>query len=203
MIAMGIDLAAFEKNQTGIATVDENLNCVSFTVFSDNEIIMVAKLIMPDVILIDAPLSIPRGRSSIDDKGGPHFRKCDLQLRQLGIRFFPITLGPMRDLTKRGIKIKDALSRLGFSVFESYPGGVQDLLGMHRNKELGMLLNDLKLVLGLKGCFPESPHEADAATIAYLGIEYLKGRAVGLGDKDEGLLFLPATEQVISVKRSS
>jgi len=60
----------------------------------------------PDLIAIDAPLNLPPGRKSLDDKNGEHFRPCDRELQKRGIRFFPITLGPMRSLTQRGIDLK-------------------------------------------------------------------------------------------------
>ncbi len=191
MLSIGIDLAGSEKRKTGIAVMDEGLNCSYMTVYSNKDIIDVIRTKKPDVVVIDAPLSIPRGRSDIEDRNGPHFRKCDIELRKMGIKFFPITLGPMRMLTKRGIKLSQDLKRLGFIVLESYPGGVQDVLRIPRKKELRALILGLK-ELGIKGCSENmNDHEADAATIAYLGILYLRNLAMPLGDPDEGLLYLP------------
>ncbi len=191
MLSLGIDLAGSEKRKTGIALMDDNLNCSYFTVYLDTEIIKAVKNKKPDVVTIDAPLSIPRGRSDIEDKDGPHFRKCDIELREMGIKFFPITLGPMRMLTKRGIRLSKVLKHLGFIVLESYPGGVQDVLKIPRKKDLDALIKGLR-GLGIKGCKDDmNEHEADAATIAYLGILYLRNLAMPLGDPEEGLLYLP------------
>ncbi len=188
---MGVDLAGSVKRKTGLALLDGLLNCRYATVYADEDIIKMALKEGPGVIVIDAPLSIPRGRKDIEDRSGPHFRACDVELRKMGIKFFPVTLGPMRMLTERGIKLSKKLSSLGFRVIESYPGGVQDVLNIPRKKNMKGLIDGLKK-LGIKGCSDDmNDHEADAATIAYLGMLFLEGSAVPLGDPDEGLLYLP------------
>ncbi len=192
---MGVDLAASVKRKTGVAFLSLSLECSYDTLYSDEEIINYAKKLKPEVIVIDAPLSVPKGRRSIDDRNGPHFRKCDLELKRMKIKFFPITLGPMRELTKRGMSLASKLRFLGFKVIESYPGGVQDVLKIPRKKDLKKLIDGL-IGLGLKGCsYNMNDHEADAATIAYLGVLYLKGKALALGDPEEGLLYLPSLTQ--------
>ena len=75
---------------------------------------------------------MPKGRKSIDKRDGNHFRECDIKLRKEGIRFFPITLGPMRKLTKRGMKLKRKLEKMGVGVFEGFPGASYDRLGVPR-----------------------------------------------------------------------
>ena len=101
---VGIDLAGSEKRDTGFCLLDvETLEAEVCILHSDGEILEASVSSRPLVVAVDAPLSIPRGRRSIDERSPVHFRECDLQLRRLGIRFFPITLGPMRMLTKRGM----------------------------------------------------------------------------------------------------
>ncbi|MEM0145909.1 MAG: DUF429 domain-containing protein [Conexivisphaerales archaeon] len=188
---MGIDLAASIHRPTGVAIVDHLLRCTVSTEYSDDDIIGFVTSSLPDVVVIDAPLSVPSGRSNIDDKAGPHFRECDLELRRLKIKFFPVTLGPMRQLTKRGISLKLRLHGLGFDVIESFPGGIQDVLGIPRHKDMAGLLKGL-IKNGLNGCTNiNNEHELDAATMGYLGQLYLERKAVALGDPDEGLLYLP------------
>src|SRR5262245_49775550 len=74
---------------------------------------------------IDAPLFLPLGRCCLRNDctcaRTIHFRECDLELRRRGIRFFPITLGPMRQLTERGMKLAQILSKMGHTVLETYP----------------------------------------------------------------------------------
>jgi len=61
------------------------------------------------IVAIDAPLSLPTGRKSIEQKTGVHLRECDKELLKRGIKFFPVTLGPMRKLTSRGITLRRIL----------------------------------------------------------------------------------------------
>ena len=124
---VGIDLAGSSKRNTGICTLRRD-NIISCTIVrTDPEIIHYIEKENPALIAVDAPLNLPPGRKSIEDKNGEHFRPCDQELLRRGIRFFPITLGPMRLLTKRGIHLKRVLTRRGYPVIEVYPGAAQDI----------------------------------------------------------------------------
>lgn len=105
----------------------------------------------PVLIPIDAPLSLPKGRLTIHDRSGEHLRGCGRALLRLGIRFFPVTLGPMRMLTERGIALKNLLANMGYQAVECFPGAAQDLWGIpgqHRER-LGLLSGLRKL--GIRG----------------------------------------------------
>ena len=142
---MGLDLAGSEKRNTGWAIL-KNKKFESGIVHSNREIISLVKAHSIKKILIDAPLTLPKGRKSIDKKDKNHFRECDIKLRKEGIRFFPITLGPMRKLTKRGMALKKKLEKLGVGVFEGFPGASYDLLGVPRKskKDIRKLLRKFK-----------------------------------------------------------
>lgn len=193
MKVLGIDLAGSPKRRTGICVMNENFRIIHVSsVFEDSEIIEAAKKFKPNLVAIDAPLSLPKGRESLDKKSNIHFRKCDKELWKLKIRFFPVTLGPMRSLTKRGIRLKKVLKNLGFRVIEVYPGATQDILGIPRKqKGREKLLNALKKrgIKGMKG--NENVDELDAITAAYTGILYLKGKAIEIGDPKEGTIVIP------------
>lgn len=193
MKVLGIDLAGSPKRRTGICIMNENFRIIHVSsVFEDSEIIEAAKKFKPNLVAIDAPLSLPKGRESLDKKSNIHFRKCDKELWKLKIRFFPVTLGPMRSLTKRGIRLKKVLKNLGFRVIEVYPGATQDILGIPRKqKGREKLLNALKKrgIKGMKG--NENVDELDAITAAYTGILYLKGKAIEIGDPKEGTIVIP------------
>jgi len=190
MKVIGIDLAGSEKRPTGVCLMNEKLEVLVKTLFLDEEIVDYVNKLRPELVAIDAPLSIPKGRKTIDDRSGPHLRKCDEELLRMGIKFFPITLGPMRKLTKRGLMLKNKLKN--FHVIEVYPGASQDILGIPRkSKGLDKLRNGLKKVgiKGIKG--DENDHELDAITAAYTGLLYLEGKCVVLGDEEEGVLIVP------------
>ncbi len=148
----------------------------------------------PRITLIDAPLSLPRGRATIEDRSGPHFRECDRELRRLGIRFFPLTLGPMRILTVRGMNLATKLRSRGYWVEEGYPGGAQDLLGIPRKRAGTDVLQKALVKLGLKGDLVRRPlthDELDAATLAWVARRFLEGTAHAIGDPTEGIMVLP------------
>jgi len=192
LLSYGIDLSGTEKRKSGISTLRENLIVNARLLTSDSEIVKDVKERKPDIVAIDAPLSMPRGRRSLDDRRGPHLRACDEELLRMKIRFFPITLGPMRSLTVRGMSLKNQLDSEGFEVIEVYPGAAQDMLGIPRKQVgLGCLMNGLskleikEIPSGVTG------DELDAITAAYVGLLVLLGKAKGLGDPDEGLIYVP------------
>lgn len=192
MISVGIDLAGSEKRDTGFCILNEKLKCETFILHKDEEIVRKVDEIKPDVISIDAPLSLPKGRKSLKEKNAPHLRKCDKILAKMGIKFFPITLGPMRKLTKRGIKLKRIFVKKGFNVIESFPGAVQDILGIPRKQSgLKKLKRALKN-LGISGMKRKiTHHELDAICCALVGKFYLEKNYIAIGDPKEGLLILP------------
>ena len=192
---VGIDLAGSEKRPTGICLLEERQAEVS-VLYKDEEIL---QAIGQEVIAIaiDAPLSLPRGRCCLRDDcqcvGKAHFRACDLELRNMKIKFFPITLGPMRRLTLRGLALKEKLEKRGFRVFETYPGAAQDIWEIPRQKDLEGLKQGLKR-FRVRGNWlkPDvTKHELDALTCALVARDYLKGDTIAIGDPTEGLMILP------------
>jgi predicted nuclease with RNAse H fold len=199
IVVLGIDLAGSPKRPTGICRM-EGLTAVTRVVFSDEQI---RSSVSPDVqlVAIDAPLSLPRGRCCLrpecDCAGKAHFRKCDLELREMGIKFFPLTLGPMRMLTERGMRLKQRLEETGYHVVETFPGGAQDILGMPRQKNPIGLRRALKRC-GVTGDVTKraiSTHELDAVTCALAARCCIRGRFLAAGDPDEGQIILPRPKQ--------
>jgi predicted nuclease with RNAse H fold len=191
MKILGIDLAGSEKRKTGICILNEKLESNCFCLFKDREILGLIEKEKPDLIAIDAPLSLPKGRKSLKRKSKIHFRKCDRELWKFKIKFFPITLGPMRKLTERGIKLRKILEKK-YKVIEVYPGATQDILKIPRKqgglKKLKRGLEKLEIKI-----LKKSPNgdELDAITSAFTGFLYLKGKYIAIGDKKEGQIILP------------
>jgi len=196
MIVVGIDLAGVEKRPTGFCVLNENLTAKTCLLYSNKQLIQEIEKIKPSIVSIDAPLALPKARPSLSAKYKkyPHLRECDKELARMGIKFFPITLGPMRKLTARGIKLRKILETRGFKVIESYPGAVQDLLKMPR-KQRGMeKLRKALIKYGIKGDVKKekiSDHELDAITSALVGLFYLEGNYLAIGDPEEILMILP------------
>ncbi len=125
MVVVGVDLAGSPQRATGVCVL-RGLKARTWVAHTDEEILSIIEQARPDLVPIDAPLSLPAGRTTIQDRTGGHFRECDLELRRRGIRFFPITLGPMRMLTERGLAIGAKIAAMGYRAVECYPGGAQD-----------------------------------------------------------------------------
>jgi predicted nuclease with RNAse H fold len=130
-VVVGVDLAGSVRRPTGICVL-RGLRAETQIVFGDEEVLRWVSWARPDLVPIDAPLSLPAGRVTINDRSGGHFRDCDYELKRRGIRFFPITLGPMRMLTERGMALKAKIEAMGYRAVECYPGAAQDLWGMPR-----------------------------------------------------------------------
>lgn len=198
MKAVGIDLAGVAKRPTGFCVLNERRTAEICILYSNKQIMQEIERIKPDVVSIDAPLALPKARPSLSAKYKkyPHLRECDKQLARMGIKFFPITLGPMRKLTMRGIRLRKMLESRGFKVIESFPGAIQDVLKMPRKQRGIERLRNALIKYGIKGDIEKreiSGHELDAVTSALVGMFYLEGNYLAIGDPEEILMILPKT----------
>ncbi len=193
---VGIDLAGSPKRSTGICTLKKSLLASCTILHRDREIITYVEKENPALVGIDAPLNLPPGRKSIEDRNGEHFRPCDRELLRRNIRFFPITLGPMRVLTERGIRLKRALIRRGYVVIEVYPGAAQDIWHIGRKQDgLSKLRKGLEK-LGIKRLHQKmNGDELDAATAALVGQYFLRGKAEVLGNLKRGAIVIPFAKE--------
>ncbi len=189
-----VDLAGVPHRPTGMCVL-KGMKAKTFLSFSDEEILSCAEKEKPDIVAVDAPLTLPPGRKSIEERNGSHYRPCDLELRRRKIPFFPITLGPMRMLTIRGIALKNELEKRGFSCIEIYPGGAQDVWGIPRAKQDPASLRKGLQRLGIKGLKRDvSNHELDAATGALVGRLYLQDNAEVFGRFGYGAIVMPTSK---------
>jgi predicted nuclease with RNAse H fold len=185
---VGLDLAGVETRPTGFCELIEN-NAKTCLLYTDKEIIEKINALNPKVIAIDAPLCLPPGRKSIEERTSNHLRDSDRELLKMGIKIFPVTLGPMRKLTVRGIYLRGIFEGLGYTVIEAYPGGAQDILGIPRKHQgLEKLRVGLEK-LGIEGLNSQmSDHELDAATCAYTGKLFLDGKSITYGAANQGIV---------------
>ena len=93
MLTVGLDLAGVEGRPTGFCVL-KDMNAETSLVYKDEEIINSIEMSKPEAVAIDAPLSLPTGRKSIEQRTNVHLRECDKELLRRKIKFFPITLGP-------------------------------------------------------------------------------------------------------------
>lgn len=161
-VVAGIDLAGVPRRPTGVCLLRGTAASTTL-LFEDQEILAFVR----------------RG-------------KPDLELRENKIPFFPITLGPMRGLTVRGIRLRRRLEKDGFRVVEIYPGGAQDIWQIPRARHDRMELRRGLLRFGIRGLGKDiSGHELDAATGALVGLNYLLGKARIFGDFRSGAILMP------------
>ena len=191
LLVIGLDLAGAPGRPTGFCLL-RGLEARTKDLYTDEEILAACAAAARDLVTIDAPLHLPPGRSSIHDRNDSHYRPCDLELRRRKIPFFPITLGPMRGLTERGMRLRARLEEVGVRAVEMYPGGAQDIWRIPRARRDRRGLRRGLARLGLTGLRPDaSDHELDAATGALVGRLYLQGRAEIFGDFETGAIIMP------------
>jgi len=192
---VGIDLAASEKRNTGFCAMNTLLECRTKILHTDNEIVSAAVKTNAQVVSIDAPLSIPKGRTNIEDRNGPHFRECGKALLKMKIRTLPVTLGQMRRLTVRGMELKRTFETYKMRVIECHPGAAQDLLGIPRKQKGVERLRRGLMRFNIKGDIHKQDithDELDAITSALVGKFYLDNKYVAIGDEQEGVIILPS-----------
>jgi histidinol phosphatase-like PHP family hydrolase/predicted nuclease with RNAse H fold/dephospho-CoA kinase len=200
--AVGIDLTGSEHKASGFAILSGSV-AETFTVLTDDKIVELISSIRPDIVSIDSPLSLPKGRCCEDKncecaKYGI-MRYCELILKRFGIGVYPCLIDSMVNLTMRGMTLASRLRSLGFIVIESYPGVAQDMLHIPRKRKgLGLLLKGMKN-FGIEGIRNDITHdEADAITSALVGYFYLDNKYTGLGNKLENYLIVPKLETSLS-----
>ena len=194
MKVVGLDLAGSEKRNTGFCLLDERLRCETRVLFSDEQIVAETKGASPDLVSIDAPLFLPKGRKSLEQRGPPHLRACDRELLRMKIRFFPLSLGPMRMLTARGMSLRSVFEGDGLTVIEGYPGAVQDVLSIPRKQEGVEKLRQGLIEFGVKGDIEKggiSADELDSICCALVGKMFLEDDYVAIGVEEEGFMILP------------
>lgn len=187
---VGIDLAASPRRPSGICIL-RGWRAETSLAFNDDQILQAVRRARPDLVTMDAPLSLPKGRRTLHGRADKHFRASDRALLRLGVRVFPVTLGPMRMLTARGLALKQTLQAMGYRVVECYPGAAQDLWGLPRQQRNRRRLRAGLFRLGVKGLRKAATgDELDAATAALTGRWLLFGRGRMLGGRN-GIL-IPA-----------
>jgi len=176
MKIIGIDLAGFEKNDTGFC-VFENKTVRVKILKTDSEILSEIEIEKPDLICIDGPTTLPVQNQ----------RRCDLELKQYGA--LPPLLGGMRYLTMRANRLREKLQN--YKVIEVLNIATAKILGFwdqdpaKRQKAL--------LAMDIKGDIEQremTKDEIDSITAAITGYLYLEGKTQEIGD-EEGVIIVP------------
>lgn len=196
-VVVGVDLRAKAANPTGFA-ICQGAETETRILYNDEEILRETLAAKPDLVSIDAPLFLPRGRTCVSDDSpcraiGGIVRDAERILWKRRIRVYPALLRQMQGLTQRGIELAAKLRAEGIEVIESYPGAAQDLLNIPRKKADLSLLGKGLTQFGYNIVGDPSHDELDAITSALVGQFYLAGREFyeELGAPDEGYMIVP------------
>jgi predicted nuclease with RNAse H fold len=207
---LGIDLTSTEAKPSACLGLDSNSQLVYLGFVTENsDIIALVDFYSPEVVAIDAPLSLPSGLCCLEETCPcqPEFprkyRQCDRELRQYGIPCYPTSKKTfIKELIYRGIEIKTNISHEGreaSQVIEVYPFASKvRLFGKAMppkttRQGMGLLRDRLGYILpSIKPYLDVLNHDlCDAAMAAHTALLYHRNRAQALGNSKEGLIFIP------------
>lgn len=195
---VGIDLSGSENRASGWSLLKGN-HTLTQRIETDADIISATLDAKPTLVSIDSPLSLPKGRVTVedDDPGRQIYgitRSCERLLKKRGINVYPSLIRSMQSLTARGIRLAEYFRSKGIPVIESYPGAAQDIMNIPRKGASIELLKTGLTEFGIRGEFCEqriSHDELDAITSAIVGLFFWSGKFEALGNNEEGYLIIP------------
>lgn len=180
---VGIDLAGKDTRPTGWSLLTDE-EVITKLLFLDHEIISETLAARPQVVAIDAPLSLP--------KHGV-LRRADREMHRRGFPVLPPLYPAMKELTLRGQRLAQSLRCLGLEVIEVHPTSTAKVLGLSKEP------NSIRSYLGsirMGGLDELSEHEIDAILAAITAALYAKGQFQQVGDPEEGFIVLPEAIQL-------
>jgi len=206
----GIDLTSTEAKPSACLGLDSKSQLVYLGFLIENrDIVTLLNFYSPQVIAIDAPLSLPSGLCCLEESCPckPEFprknRQCDQELRQQGIPCYPTSKKTfVKDLIYRGTELKNSIGREAkqdCQVIEVYPFASKvRLFGKtvpRKTTKQGMSFVRDKLgeiLPGLEPYLDMFDHDmCDAAVAAYTALLYHQNRVEALGNSEEGLILIP------------
>jgi predicted nuclease with RNAse H fold/dephospho-CoA kinase len=200
---IGIDLTGSEARPSGWCLLrgSEAETCM---ISSDDDMFSRAMSERPALISIDSPLSLPFGRTRVedDDPGRDRFgimRRCERELKRRGVNVYPSLLPSMQGLTRRGIRLAERFRSAGMPVIESYPGAAQDIMGIPRKGAGTEFLRQGLVDFGIRGSSIDhgaGHDELDAITSALVGLFFLSSQYEALRGPSEGALIIPELKSV-------
>lgn len=198
---VGIDLTGSEVRPTGWCSLVGSFAHTK-RLGTDLDIFVETLNVCPDVVSIDSPLSMPKGRTRVtdDDPTRDEFgivRACEHTLFSRGVNVYPSLIPSMQQLTARGIRLAAMFRKAGIPVIESYPGAAQDIMAIPRKRAGLAYLEQGLRDFGIRGDFvggAVSHDELDAITSAIVGLFFWSGKFEALGSSDENFLIIPDLE---------
>lgn len=138
---------------------------------------------LPELIALDAPLSLPGVYSAKDGFRDYFYRACDKELKAMS----PMFLG---GLTARAMKLKSVLSEV--NIIEAYPVFRAKTLELHEFGYRGQTPDIKAMLKKLGGVFTTaeilSSHDMDALLCLEIGQRFLKNETNKAGVVEEGVI---------------
>jgi len=213
----GIDLTSTEAKPSACLGLDSKSQLVYLGFLIKNrDIINVLDFYSPQIIAIDAPLSLPLGLCCLEESCScqPKFprknRQCDQELRRQGIPCYPTSKKTfIKELIYRGIELKTSIDRevrQGGKVIEVYPFASKirlfgKTMPRKTTKEGMSFLRDKlgKILPGLKPHSDMLDHDLyDAAVAAYTALLHHQNKVDALGNSEEGIIYIPIDVHLLS-----
>jgi len=204
---LGLDPTSREDKPSGWAVLGDSAKLLGVGgVGSDAEIISLTERWRPRIVAIDAPLSLPRGLSCLEQAcpcrpvAPDGLKAAELELFRQGISLYATTKRSIiRPMIYRAMRLRRALEARGIAVLEVYPYASKVRLwgkGMpKKTTPAGRRWLREKLdgvVPGLAAHEGRLGHDQlDAVVAAYTAYLYDCGLAEGVGDREEGLIWVP------------
>ena len=207
MSFLGIDLSASSKRGSYFALLDAEGSLIYLDSFKTvDELMGVLEAHRPELIAIDAPLSLPLGLDCLEEdcpcapaleqKG----RTCEQELARMHIGcFFTTKRSIIRGLIYRGLDLRRDLEAKGYRVIEVYPYATKVLLfgdkipPKNTARGLAFLKDRLsEVVVGLSPYQSDlNHHGCDAVLSAYTAWLHQGSRTDSLGTPEEGHIVVP------------
>lgn len=199
MRVVGIDFGAKLSGTTAICFVEDG--AVNFLTSSKGEdankfILNHLNRLDPEIVGIDAPLSIPAAYQRGSQSDDFSYRLVDRQLKAMS----PMFLG---GLTARAACLAATLGAQGIKVIEVYPRAFVKLLTEHdalyarlkKTKDLAGLriLTEqvkAKFNFNLDITNPDNWHEFDSMLAFFSASRFERGEAISYGDPAEGIVYV-------------
>jgi len=193
----GVDYGSKLAGTTVVCTLDDRTGEVQFRASVPKEdadafLLGWLRQSQPELIFLDAPLSLPGVYRGLPECRDYFYREADRQLGAMS----PMFLG---GLTARAVQLADALRRDGLAVYETYPAAQARRLHLHPEgykKEpaaIGPVLGQIQqshssLFSGITGV--ASWHHVDAMLALLAAVRFTRGEHLVYGNAVEGEIII-------------
>ena len=207
MTYLGIDLTSSARRLSAYAVLhDDGALAEVGLAREDAELLALAEDRRPRVVAIDAPLSLPRGLCCLEEACpcrpvAPNgLKAAERELFRQGISLYATTKRSIiKRMIYRAMGLRRTLEERGIPVIEVYPYASKVRLWGKGIPKKTTPAGRQWLRERLQGLVPglrEHPErlghdQLDAVVAAYTAYLYGRGRAEGVGDREEGLICVP------------